>query len=89
MDQNEFTQRVRERAFEIWQREGEPAGRHLENWLQAKAEIERETGVSAPRTRARRAANGANGEHKAPAKRAVAKPAAKTRATRAKPAPTA
>ena len=32
-------QRVRERAYEIWQRAGRPEGKSVEHWLQAEAEI--------------------------------------------------
>jgi hypothetical protein len=31
--------RVRERAYEIWEREGHPAGRADQHWLRAEAEI--------------------------------------------------
>jgi len=30
---------IRERAYEIWEREGRPAGRDAEHWRQAAAEI--------------------------------------------------
>ncbi len=32
-------ERIRERAYEIWEREGRPAGKSLEHWLKAEAEI--------------------------------------------------
>lgn len=32
-------QRVRERAYEIWQKAGCPEGKAVEHWLQAEAEI--------------------------------------------------
>ena len=32
-------QRVRERAYEIWQNAGRPEGKSVEHWLQAEAEI--------------------------------------------------
>ena len=32
-------QRVRERAYDIWQRAGQPEDRSEEHWLQAEAEI--------------------------------------------------
>jgi hypothetical protein len=35
-------ERVRQRAFEIWEREGRPEGRHDENWYQASRELEAE-----------------------------------------------
>jgi len=31
--------RIRERAYDIWLREGRPHGRHAEHWETAKAEI--------------------------------------------------
>ena len=46
------TQRVRERAHEIWEREGKPEGRELEHWQMALTETDAEeaqarTGVPA------------------------------------------
>jgi hypothetical protein len=32
-------QRVRERAYEIWERGGRPEGKSVEHWQQAEAEI--------------------------------------------------
>jgi hypothetical protein len=32
-------QRVRERAYDIWQKAGCPEGKLVEHWLQAEAEI--------------------------------------------------
>jgi len=32
------THRIRERAYQIWVREGQPEGRELENWHQAERE---------------------------------------------------
>jgi hypothetical protein len=32
-------QRVRERAYQIWERAGRPEGKPVEHWLQAEAEI--------------------------------------------------
>ena len=32
-------QRVRERAYEIWQNAGRPEGKSVEYWLQAEGEI--------------------------------------------------
>lgn len=46
MDQQ---RRIRERAYEIWEREGRPEGRDREHWQQAAAEIaaaERAAGAS-------------------------------------------
>jgi hypothetical protein len=40
--------RVRQRAHEIWEREGRPEGRHEEHWKQAMDEISAEAGGMAP-----------------------------------------
>lgn len=34
--------RIRRRAYEIWEREGRPEGREAEHWAAAQAELERE-----------------------------------------------
>lgn len=44
--------RVRERAYQIWQREGEPHGRAGEHWAQAEAEIELEHELAVDRAAA-------------------------------------
>jgi hypothetical protein len=36
------SERIRQRAYVIWQREGRPEGREQEHWRQAEAEIEAE-----------------------------------------------
>lgn len=33
-------QKIRERAYEIWDREGRPLGREIEHWTQAAREID-------------------------------------------------
>ncbi|SEI17716.1 Protein of unknown function [Rhizobium tibeticum] len=33
------TERIRRRAYELWEREGSPPGRHDDYWLQAEREI--------------------------------------------------
>lgn len=35
-------EKIRQRAYEIWQREGRPSGRDRDHWSQAQAEITRE-----------------------------------------------
>jgi len=35
----ETTNRIRDRAIQIWEAEGRPEGRHNEHWLQAEHEI--------------------------------------------------
>ena len=37
-------QKIRERAYEIWDREGRPLGRELEHWMQAQREIDQGAG---------------------------------------------
>jgi DUF2934 family protein len=31
--------RIRERAYQLWEQEGRPEGRHLDHWLQAEHEL--------------------------------------------------
>jgi Protein of unknown function (DUF2934) len=40
--QNE--ERIRQRAHEIWEREGRPEGRHEEHWARARRQLEEEDG---------------------------------------------
>lgn len=46
MGYNEVEERVRQRAHEIWEREGRPEGRNLEHWERAKEEIAIEDNLS-------------------------------------------
>ncbi|QQP87869.1 DUF2934 domain-containing protein [Skermanella sp. TT6] len=46
MDTDDREERVRQRAHEIWIREGRPEGRSDRHWQQAKDEIEVEEGGS-------------------------------------------
>jgi hypothetical protein len=39
---DEKDDRIRVRAFEIWQQAGQPEGSHMEHWHQAMQEIEAE-----------------------------------------------
>ena len=32
----EIEEKIRARAYAIWEKEGKPAGRHLEHWLRAR-----------------------------------------------------
>lgn len=32
-------ERIRERAYEIWERDGRPEGKAVEHWLRAEAEV--------------------------------------------------
>jgi hypothetical protein len=38
-------QRIRERAYAIWERQGRPEGRHDEHWSQAAEEVDGESGA--------------------------------------------
>lgn len=40
--ETDTTERIRRRAYEIWEREGRPDGREREHWAMAAEEIERE-----------------------------------------------
>ncbi|MCF3935304.1 DUF2934 domain-containing protein [Acuticoccus sp. M5D2P5] len=37
---NDHEQRIRERAYAIWKRDGQPDGRHSEHWNQAERELQ-------------------------------------------------
>ena len=41
-------ERIRRRAHEIWESEGQPEGRHEEHWTQAHREVEQEQAGSQP-----------------------------------------
>jgi hypothetical protein len=43
-------ERVRQRAYELWEQEGRPDGKAEEHWRRADAEIAREEAPSAPTT---------------------------------------
>ncbi|TPK61802.1 DUF2934 domain-containing protein [Mesorhizobium sp. B2-4-15] len=74
-------ERIRNRAHEIWQEEGQPAGQHERHWHQATADIDREdaTGTSSAAKKATGAvkAKAASKEAKAPKKTSKPKKAAK------------
>ncbi|MBZ9963402.1 DUF2934 domain-containing protein [Mesorhizobium sp. BR1-1-2] len=49
-------ERIRNRAHQIWQEEGQPAGQHERHWQQATADIDQEdAGSSAVKKAARKA----------------------------------
>ena len=52
--------RIRQRAFELWQREGSLDGRTLGHWLQAEREIDTEDAEEAARRDAVALASAAN-----------------------------
>ena len=46
-DERAIEDRIRARAHEIWEREGQPEGQELRHWDEARLEIESEERVSA------------------------------------------
>jgi len=48
--------RIRRRAYEIWEREGRPHGRDWDHWVKAAEEIEAEGAVSGTKNGSRRSA---------------------------------
>jgi hypothetical protein len=69
-------ERIRNRAHQIWQEEGQPAGQHERHWHQAVADVDQEeaAGTSAAKKPAKKAAGAA----KAKAAPKEAKAATKT-----------
>jgi hypothetical protein len=51
--ESDWEKRVRKRAYQLWQREGEPHGRAEEHWAQAEAEVEIEHEPAADHSAAR------------------------------------
>jgi len=41
-------ERIRNRAHQIWQEEGQPAGHHERHWHQAAADVDREDATGKP-----------------------------------------
>jgi hypothetical protein len=41
---DDLVQRVRERAYKIWEENGRPDGREIEHWLQAERDLSRDRG---------------------------------------------
>ena len=66
-------ERVRERAYQIWEIEGRPYGRHMDHWLRAEAECQ----VSEPATPKKRRAAPAGKSTSTPRKDAAKRPAGK------------
>jgi Protein of unknown function (DUF2934) len=67
IDQHDITARIRERAYDHWQREGHPTGRDLDHWLAAEAELQKAEKPRAPRT---------NSKAKTPPRKRSTKPSA-------------
>lgn len=51
MAENDITERIRLRAYQIWESEGRPQGQDCGHWLRAEAEI-RDSLAPAERTKA-------------------------------------
>ncbi len=71
-------ERIRERAYHLWEAEGRPPGRAEAHWLRAEAEVKGAAESQAPRPAARPAKAKAKPDTKPKAK-AGAKPGAGTR----------
>ncbi|WP_137933786.1 DUF2934 domain-containing protein [Mesorhizobium comanense] len=69
-------ERIRNRAHQIWQEEGQPAGQHERHWHQAAADIDREDGAG--KSSAKKSAKKATATGKAKAEPKEAKAAKKT-----------
>lgn len=60
--------RIRQRAYDLWEAAGQPAGRDQEYWLAAEASVAaEEQGAPAPKPRARKAASAIAADPAAPA----------------------
>lgn len=80
-------EQIRERAYQIWEREGEPHGRNLEHWLQAHWELMNEAAAKDGATKEAPCAPAATEEKPKPARRtAKAKAAPEEAAPAAAPA---
>lgn len=44
--------KIRERAYQLWEADGRPDGRHLEHWSRAEAEVLASAAAARPRRRA-------------------------------------
>ncbi|OCW56969.1 DUF2934 domain-containing protein [Hoeflea olei] len=79
MDDHEHS--IRQRAYEIWESEGRPAGRATHHWEQARAELSeaRAQATAAPAAKAPKKP----AAPKSAAKAGTAKPAAKAKAGKA------
>lgn len=77
-------ERIRTRAYELWESEGRPDGREIDHWLQAVHEVAADRGADgktaaarAPRKAAASAATGPAPKAKSTKTAAAATPAAK------------
>jgi hypothetical protein len=59
----DYSQRIRERAYQIWDRDGRPEGRAHEHWVQAEQEIAEEDTPVFVQERERGERNGGQAEH--------------------------
>lgn len=78
--------RIRNRAHEIWQREGQPHGRHDDHWQKAREEIEAEDGGSVPGRRTARKAQSSDAAQPKP-RRAAKRDAGSDSSAAAEPKP--
>lgn len=80
-------ERIRNRAHQIWQEEGQPAGHHERHWRQAAADIDREDAAkpSAAKTPAKKA-SGAGKAKAAPKEEKAATKVSKPKTSKPKKA---
>jgi phage/plasmid-associated DNA primase len=58
---HEMESAIRQKAYEIWQAEGQPSGREMSHWLRAKEEVARPKPKAARQRRAAASASGRKG----------------------------
>ncbi|TIT32077.1 MAG: DUF2934 domain-containing protein [Mesorhizobium sp.] len=78
-------ERIRNRAHQIWQEEGQPAGHHERHWQQAAADIDREDAGLGAKKPARKA-SGAGKAKAAPKEEKTAAKASKPKVSKPKKA---
>jgi Protein of unknown function (DUF2934) len=85
-------ERIRTRAYELWEAEGRPGGREVEHWLQAAQEVaaangeSRVTAAAPPARRTRSATGGSTARRTATATPPAAAPPASGPPAAARPA---
>ncbi|RDJ10476.1 DUF2934 domain-containing protein [Rhizobium grahamii] len=77
---NEREEKIRHRAYEIWEQEGRPHGQDMKHWLQAFKEFGEQVDAAAARVSTKSTAKAKSAKPRAPAKSATEKqPGKKTK----------
>ncbi|WP_095202481.1 DUF2934 domain-containing protein [Mesorhizobium carmichaelinearum] len=79
-------ERIRNRAHQIWQEEGQPAGHHERHWHQAAADIDREDAGKPSAAKPAKKASGASKAKAAPKEEKAAAKASKPKTSKPKKA---